>query len=50
MPQDFTAAGRHQRPLTIALILTGGFLIAEVGGGLMTDSSRRNASVRQHHA
>ena len=38
MPQDFTAAGRHQRPLTITLILTGGFLIAEVVGGLMTGS------------
>ena len=38
MAHDHTAAGRHQRPLVITLVLTAGFLVAEVIGGLLTQS------------
>ena len=38
MAHDRTAAGRHQRPLVITLILTTAFLVAEVIGGLLTQS------------
>lgn len=33
-----SAAARHKRPLVMALILTGGFMLAEVAGGLITGS------------
>ena len=38
MSHEHTAAGRHQRPLVITLVLTTGFLAAEVVGGLITGS------------
>ena len=38
MPHVHTAAGRHQRELVITLILTTGFLVAEVIGGILTQS------------
>jgi cobalt-zinc-cadmium efflux system protein len=33
-----TAAGRHRRPLIIALVLTSGYLVTEVVGGIVTRS------------
>ena len=36
MSQNVTTAGRHQRPLVITLILTGGCLTAEVVDGPIT--------------
>ncbi|MGE3277614.1 MAG: cation diffusion facilitator family transporter [Vicinamibacterales bacterium] len=33
-----SAAGRHRRPLVITLVLTTGYLVAEVVGGLLTGS------------
>ena len=38
MAHDRTAAGSHQRALVITLVLTTGFLVAEVIGGLRTHS------------
>lgn len=38
MPRAHSAAGRHRRPLIIALILTSGFLVAEIVGGLLSGS------------
>lgn len=38
MPHDRSAARSHRRSVVIALILTSGFLVAEVVGGLLTHS------------
>lgn len=38
MAHTHSAAGRHQRPLVITLLMTSGFLIAEVVGGILTNS------------
>ncbi len=38
MGHGHTAAGRHQRSLMMTLLLTSGFLVAEVIGGLLTQS------------